>query len=322
MFTPDCILSGQVRAGAELLRRNGFQARAAQPVRLTPDRIRAIWRRELPRTNPDRLAICDALLPFTESLAVFLADTGPAGPVAAAQRLTDLKGSGVPGLRGADTLRARLDSPNSVFRLVHTSDAVAELVRESGILFTAPERHRALADLRRGRDLGSEDLGRVAHALAGRPRERPLDTAAALRRADAVVHAAQQRVPDDPGLEALRDQFARLAEGLVVSARHLFAVAARAPARIEDWDLIALAAEAVSANRRRPSDGGRARRAQSASALPRRRTATYSPAAPTSARYAAGASSPAPTSPSAGSRSRSIAWYRGRQRTIAWTAPG
>jgi nucleoside diphosphate kinase len=182
LFTPDAVVSRQVAAGVRLLGEAGFRPVAATLVRIDRLSCREIWRRELSPPDPqtlDRLAVCDLLFPYTDSVAVLLRDEHAEPELSATTRLSRLKGSGEPALREPGTLRRRLHSPNNVFRLVHASDGPDELVRELGILFDKRRRLALLRDARTGR---TPALDRLAAAAIGPVGERSLDIGPSLRR--------------------------------------------------------------------------------------------------------------------------------------------
>jgi nucleoside diphosphate kinase len=231
VFTPDAVLSEQVRAGLELVAAAGFDAVAAVPVRFDRLTIREVWRHELSVDRLpdalDRLAVCDLLLPYSDSVAVLLLDRAPVAGVSSTDRLSALKGSGEPAERTAGTLRAELTSPNCVFRLVHTSDGPQELVRELGVLFPRQVRRRLLSDVNAGRPA---DPGRLADRIRARAGSRPLTTAPALDR-------LAELGPDSALLGHLRR-----ADG-AVGVRALYAAVEGLP--LDRWDLVRLGARTL-----------------------------------------------------------------------------
>ena len=245
LFTPDAIVSRQVTAGLRLVEQAGFTPVAAALVRLTRHVHRDVWRRELFEMSLDRVAAGERLLGFTDSIAVLLVERGRGSALAASERLTTLKGRGEPRYRAQGTLRASLDSPNSLFRLIHTADRPGELVRELGILFPPEERLRLLRDVRRCRPLPGARL----EELAGRARspvgEHRLDTAEPLRRAAALVEVAVRATPADRVRRAFQRQLAALSAGRPVSSRRLCDTALAAGLPLDPWDVVALSALAV-----------------------------------------------------------------------------
>jgi nucleoside diphosphate kinase len=245
VFTPDAVVSGQVAAGVRLLDAAGFQPIAADLVRIDRLRCREIWRRELGLMEPetlDRLAVCDLLFPYTDSIAVLLRDERPVADLPASRRLSRLKGSGEPSLREPGTLRRALYSPNNVYRLVHASDGPDELVRELGILFGRGRRLDLLRSARRGRVAADAIPQLVARAIEP-VGARELDTTTSMRR---VVAAVQARLRDDVALQDLHDRLAKLETGAGPGFRELRDALDAAAVPVDTWDLVAIGAVALA----------------------------------------------------------------------------
>jgi nucleoside diphosphate kinase len=249
VFLPDAVVSDQVGAGLRLLERLGFVPLAAELVRIDAKASREIYRRELRTLNDqtrDRLAVHDAFMPFTESIAVLLADERPEDGVAATRRLRPHKGSGDPHLRLPGTIRAVLHSPNNVFRLVHASDGPTEMVRDLGILLDGPQRRRLLRNLRLGRPMRAEDLEKMAMHSRARVGERSLAVQPALRAIRERLAATMRNGGGGPELAAFAAMLTDLAEDRPVHCAALYRSARRTGCRLDPWELIAIGALALS----------------------------------------------------------------------------
>lgn len=254
VFTPDAIVSRQVGAGAGLLADAGFRAVSAAPVRITPAVCRRLWRTERCGLPPDRLAVCELLLSYTDSIAVLLLDEAApdARHTTAADRLLAVKGAGELSQRRPGTLRAKLYSPNSMFRLVHTSDTPLDVVRELRILFGDGSRRSLLHGLRQCAQLRPAALETMAAAAfddgdpGGRPGgRRRLDASDALRR---TIGLARSALREAPGNEKLCD-VVRLLTGLhsgdEVSWRVLSSALRACPVPFDPWDVVVIGAQVV-----------------------------------------------------------------------------
>ena len=248
LFTPDAIVSGQVSAGVRLLDMAGFRPVATGLVHIDRLKCREIWRRELIGMEPetlDRLAVCDLLFPYTDSIAMLLRDERPVAGLPASQRLSRLKGSGEPALREPGTLRRQLSSPNNVFRLVHASDGPDELVRELGILFDVRRRRELLYDARHGH-ASADEIQRFAARAIEPVGARDLDTTPSLRRVSAAVQTRLRHTTEDPVPRNLPEQLARLGTGTGRGFRALRDALEAASVPLDTWDLIALGAVALA----------------------------------------------------------------------------
>jgi nucleoside diphosphate kinase len=248
LFTPDAIVSRQVVKGYQLLLDAGFVAVAVRTVVLTPHIIRAIWAQELTEMSLDRLALCDHLLSATESLAVLLTDTAPISHIPASQRITDFKGAGLPGDRRPGTLRALLYSPNSVFRLVHTSDDPYRMIREIGILFNHDDRMRLLKDVRSGVYLPLSEIDAISEHVCLSVGARGFDKDEAFHRVHGLVAEAFQYHADDPYLRAANENLVAIAADQAVSWKSLYSTLQATDLVFDPWDLIVIGAWVISAN--------------------------------------------------------------------------
>lgn len=160
VFTPDAVLSDQVRRGTELLDRAGLRAVAAARARVGPQECAALWPEGRRSLSPARYAVAELVLGFADSLVVVLRQDGSRA-VDASSLLAAVKGEADPGVRRRGTLRAGLDSPNAVLRLVHAPDDAAGMVRELTVLLDGDAR-RLLSAARGSSGLSGADLADLA----------------------------------------------------------------------------------------------------------------------------------------------------------------
>jgi hypothetical protein len=251
MFTPDSIVSHRVRRGLEHLAAAQFQPLAVGRSRLEPVRIREMWRAALDlEASPqalERLAICDALMGHTDSLVVLLWDAAAAGGQTGAGRLSALKGSGEPALRSPGSLRSVMGAPDTVFRLVHTSDTPRDLLRELAILLPAATRRSFLEAAETRLPLASNAVVEAARALAPDLAARSF---ANLRIACGVRAHVNARLAAGVGeraaplrwLQSALDQV--LERRRPISVRRVFRALDEAGLELAPWDRILLGARA------------------------------------------------------------------------------
>jgi hypothetical protein len=190
VFTPGCLVSGQLDRGLRLLAEAGFEVVLAHPLRFTDETVRRVWRYQLDTFRPDRWRLILDLLLVGPSLLLVLRDVGT-GTASAAERLTGLKGRSDPRLGRPGELRTELGAMNKVINMVHSAEEPVDVVRETAILLDE-------ATLRR---VWHPDAGPVALsgdlrglAVAVRPAGVSfVHTAAALRQR--VVAALANRLP-------------------------------------------------------------------------------------------------------------------------------
>lgn len=138
IFTPGCLVAGQLRYGLELVERAGFMPVFGRPIRFTQPLVRRVWRYQLRTFRPDRWRlIVDLLLAGPSFLTVWV-DEQP-GTGSAAQRMTALKGPSDPLLGTPGQLRTELGGMNKIINLLHCAQETDDVVRESAILLDDAE---------------------------------------------------------------------------------------------------------------------------------------------------------------------------------------
>lgn len=145
MLKPDAVASRRIEAILDFAAAHDFEPVWASPVRLDRHSIRELWRYDWHVYPVDRLRFCDFWYPAAPVLVFALRDTTPHLTRSASERLSELKGSSLPGDRPAGSLRSVLRSPNQVLNFVHVADEPMDLIREAGILLDRPERLNFLA---------------------------------------------------------------------------------------------------------------------------------------------------------------------------------
>ncbi len=252
LFTPDSIVSEQVRDGANLLGQAGFEAVSAARVRLNRLSIREIWRHQLSVNRPsdglDRAAVCDLLLCYSDCVALMLLDRRSDGSSTAASRLSTLKGSGDPALRASGTLRSVLYSPDCVFRLVHSPDGPTEMIRELGILFPREMRRRFLSGLKNGQLETAATIEALAAAALRSVGVKSLRTLEAVQKLIELIDNRLAQSPHDSG-EQLK-HLATLLERVkvrdsTIGARAIYAAIEAADLHLDGWELILLGARTL-----------------------------------------------------------------------------
>ncbi|WP_018350471.1 nucleoside-diphosphate kinase [Longispora albida] len=128
---PDAFRSGAASRLLDAIAAAGFEAAAGRPVTVDRHGIRALWAYELGGATAERLMLLDGVVSLGPGL--FILYRGPAAPIPAAARLTDLKGPNVPEGRPASSLRTVAGSPNRLLTMIHTGSDPADVVRELAV---------------------------------------------------------------------------------------------------------------------------------------------------------------------------------------------
>lgn len=170
MFRPDAIAGRRIERCLAFLRDHGFAPVALLPIEISRHGLLELWRYQNNAATVDRLAATEELARSGSGLYLLLLDQTGGHRVPAAVRLRTLKGrgSGDPPA-SPPTLRSEADIVNRMLSMVHTADEPIDLVRELGIWFDAPVRHRlirALASLRPLPDADVEAIVAEAYTQA------------------------------------------------------------------------------------------------------------------------------------------------------------
>lgn len=240
MLKPDGLAAGKLRPVLDYLEEQGLRVVAARTLHFTRHHWRELWRYQLTSATLDRLAVNDCLLLAGPALALMLTDTG-GHELPATVRLSQLKGSATLEAQKPGTLRSLLGQPNRVLSYIHVADEPADLVRELGLLFEAPERHELIGGLVRG-ELSAEHRQGLAEALALYPPPgRRLSRRDALDRITRAVHEAAGAGARGP----LHEQLAALERGEPVAWRTFLRALEALGVRPDRWDLAVLGASSI-----------------------------------------------------------------------------
>ncbi|MGQ0839459.1 hypothetical protein [Actinokineospora sp.] len=235
VLKPDAVVGRRLHIVVDLLGRNGFQIVGAHRFRFTPLLTREIWRYQFNIATRDRAEVVDLLLPAGDSVLLVVADERHRpGALPAACRLSGLKGSADPALRGPDDLRSVLNAPTTLFNFMHTADEPADVVRELALLQVATG-HPVLGMLD---GAPSPDVDTVVRELYAAAAAHDLDARSSWRRlgsaGDPAVRELARRAADgDPAADwsALLDLFP-----------------CRVPPADLVWDALSIATAAIASN--------------------------------------------------------------------------
>jgi hypothetical protein len=161
---PDGLAARVVPRLLEYMERQCFQLVTYRVHPLTPLQARDIWRYQWNVATLDRLRLFDLILAQAPVLTLYFRDTSDSD-VPATVRLRGLKGSALPGLRSADSLRSACAAPNRLLTFIHAADEPIDIVRELGILFDRSDRRRVLDELASWRQSAHPQLARDVERL-------------------------------------------------------------------------------------------------------------------------------------------------------------
>ncbi|MGC9665090.1 AfsA-related hotdog domain-containing protein [Planosporangium sp. 12N6] len=232
LLKPDAVVGRRLETAAGWLARQGTVV-AAERVRLDRHTIRAMWQYQWNVASRDRRDLAD-LLCHGDGDSLLLVVRMPPDTRPATARLSAAKGPADPARRTPGQLRHLLGNENFLLNFVHAADEPADLVREIGVLFDAPERRRLYRQLRRGAD-ATAAVETAVRDLYERTPARDLTLSGLLSR--------QYRRLDGRRGPAVRELAAALSAtdaGLNADWRGLCALAERAGAPFDAWDRVVL----------------------------------------------------------------------------------
>ncbi|MGP2540612.1 hypothetical protein [Pantoea eucalypti] len=140
VFKPDAFMARKCQAALEFLLHQNFIPIAWREFRYNHWTMREDWRYQLNQFSLDRIFLNEKLLTSDDCTMVIFRDDSKECKLPGTVRLQSLKGSSLPELHKPEQLRAILKSHNRLFKFVHTTDEPADIIRESGILFSSDER--------------------------------------------------------------------------------------------------------------------------------------------------------------------------------------
>ena len=241
VFKPDAIVGRRVLPAMEFLIEHGFRPVDCATFRYSRHTIREAWRYQFNVASRERIAIVDILLPSTDSLFVLLEYAPPDSSLSASEHLTALKGSNRRAEQRADELRARLRSTAPLLNFVHTGDEPADVVRELGVYFDAPQRCPIIRNSESGEDRYAK-VQAVTADLYSRIAAHDLDLAASVSRIENAC-----RLYDESGKseahQAIMEDCMRIRNHDEVDWQRLFRRFDAVGLEIELWDKIVIATE-------------------------------------------------------------------------------
>jgi nucleoside diphosphate kinase len=232
LLKPDAVVGRRLDAALGWLRERGATVAAAERVRLSRHQARAMWQYQWNVATRERRDLCDLIAQRGDALLLVV--RMPEDGTPATVRLSAMKGPADPAHRQRWQLRHRLGGHNYLLNFIHTADEPADLVRDLGVLFDAPQRRELYDAMLHGHDKDEQARHRVAELYrATNPHSLSFSD---------VVHRMKERVDDD-GSEVTGDLLTVLNaadEGLTVGWRELCDLAARAGVPVHSWDRIVL----------------------------------------------------------------------------------
>ncbi len=205
IFTPGCLVAGQLDQGLELLARGGFAPVFGRYFRFDEALVTRMWRYQLPTFRPDRWRLIVDLLLAGASFLLLARDDAPLPPDSAATRARALKGPSDPLLGQPGQLRTDLGGMNKIINLVHSAEEEADVVRETALLFDELDFRAAWSAAAAGSiaagaawwSLAAPGVrpGGVSFVHAAAPLRRRLAEAIAAREADGAVARSLASAP-------------------------------------------------------------------------------------------------------------------------------
>lgn len=147
VFKPDAFMARKCQAALDYLQRQNFTPITWREFRYNHWTMREDWRYQLNQFSLDRIFLNEKLLTSDDCTMVVFRDNSQKRELPGTVRLQSLKGSSLPELHKPEQLRAILKSHNRLFKFVHTTDEPADIIRESGILFSSEERHNFFQEI-------------------------------------------------------------------------------------------------------------------------------------------------------------------------------
>jgi hypothetical protein len=170
LIKPETLATGCVELLLTLIRQRGYQLLDLLPVVLDRHRTRALWQYQLNAAPLATLATVDLIVSCgPTAIALLSEEPGARQPgVSASERLSAMKGGSF-GARRPTDLRTLLGGTTRMFSYLHVPDEPADLVRELGIWFDHPARHRVYRTLAgaSGDAVSELSIPEVARRLGG-----------------------------------------------------------------------------------------------------------------------------------------------------------
>jgi hypothetical protein len=228
LLKPDAVVGRRLHAALHWATEQGTVV-AAERVRVDRHGIRAMWRYQWNVASRDRRDLSD-LLGADGGDALLLILRLPADTRPATVRISEAKGSADPAKRQPWQLRHRLGNENFLLNFVHAADEPADLVREIGVLFDAPQRRALYRKVAAGADARSTALAEIEALYADHP---PRDLSLS-----GLVKRTYERLDErtDPAARDLAAALSGTEVGLNADWRGLCDLAERAGVPLDGWD--------------------------------------------------------------------------------------
>ncbi|WP_315708210.1 hypothetical protein [Brenneria uluponensis] len=149
VFKPDSFMARKSQLALDYLIKHNFIPIVWREFRYNHWTMREDWRYQLNQFSLDRIFLNEKLLTSEDCTIVIFRDNSSKCELPGTVRLQSLKGSSLPELHKPEQLRAILKSHNRLFKFVHTADEPADIIRESGIIFSKQERQSLFQDIAR-----------------------------------------------------------------------------------------------------------------------------------------------------------------------------
>lgn len=134
IIKPEAIMLGKVSNILNIISENEFELIYSSHKKLTTEQTSAMWKYGWKNASVERILINQKLFLISNSIILILRYKKPT-IFSACEILTDLKGSSLPEMRKPYQIRSQIQPINYILNYVHTSDEIADFLRELGILF-------------------------------------------------------------------------------------------------------------------------------------------------------------------------------------------
>lgn len=134
IIKPEAIMLGKVSKILDIISENEFELIYSSYKKLNIEQTSAMWKFAWRNASVERILINQKLFSLCNSLILILRYKKPT-VFSACEMLTDLKGPSLPEMRKPYQIRNQIQPINYILNYVHTSDEIADFLRELGILF-------------------------------------------------------------------------------------------------------------------------------------------------------------------------------------------
>lgn len=138
IIKPEAIMLGKVSDILSIIKTSGFEIVYVSQKKLTDEQTNQMWKFSWINASIERILINQKLFSVCFSIIVVLRYKFNMN-MSACEILTELKGSSYPEKRKSHQIRSRIKPINLILNYIHTSDEIADFLREIGILFNWDE---------------------------------------------------------------------------------------------------------------------------------------------------------------------------------------